>query len=68
MLQTETNTRTVERKILRAAKERFRRRYIDTTFEHGQWWITICDTGAQYSVCDTDTGFDFEEVTHGDNE
>lgn len=67
-LLTEQNTRRVERLVLRAAKRRFHRRYIDATFEHGQWWVTIMATGAQYSVCDsTDPGgFEFEEVTRGD--
>jgi len=71
MLLTETNTRAVERRIRKAAHARFGRRRIQTDFEHGQWWITILDTGAQYSVEDAESGsaidgIDFEQVTEGD--
>ena len=36
--------------------------------EHGQWWVTDRDTGAQWSVMDTAghpsvDGFDFAQVT-----
>lgn len=46
---------------------------IRSHFEHGQWWITDNDTGAQWSVvdCQTETGDDyygFEQVTQGDDE
>lgn len=41
---------------------------IRSDYEHGQWWITDNDTGAQWSVvdCQTETGEDyygFEQVT-----
>jgi hypothetical protein len=37
-------------------------------FEHGQWWITDLESGAQWSVVDATggrsvDGFDFEPVT-----
>lgn len=50
-----------------------RARY-NSDFEHGQWWITDLDTGAQWSVCDAEgteangvfDGFCFERVTEGE--
>ncbi len=70
---TETNTPEMEGRICRAArshKPKLARNLLDlqTDFEHGQWWITNRATGAQWAVCDTDTGFDFEMVTCGDDE
>jgi hypothetical protein len=40
-------------------------------FEHGQWWVTVNGSGAQYSVVDAEgrtavDGFDFEQVTEGE--
>lgn len=71
MLNTETNTPTMERRILRAARAHLGHRRLEADFEHGQWWITDCRTGAQWSVCDatgpgSTEGFDFEQVTEGD--
>lgn len=73
MLNTETNTRTMERRIMRAARARFGRRRLQADYEHGQWWITDLRSGAQWSVCDssgpeptTVNGFSFEQVTRGD--
>jgi hypothetical protein len=42
-------------------------------YEHGQWWITDLETGAQWSVVDCWTDaigdyFGFEQVTAGDDE
>ncbi len=76
MLNTETNTRAMERRVLRAAgKLLFRRRRTRYTadFEHGQWWVTELGTGAQWSVCDAEgagsaLGFCFEQVSQGDDE
>lgn len=68
-LKTETNTPAMERRILRAAREYFgKHRRLDAHFEHGQWWITDCETGAQWSVNDAEgqytvDGFDFDQVT-----
>lgn len=73
MLKTETNTCTMERKVLTAAHKALRRRNINADFEHGQWWITHLPTGAQWSVGDAEgssaiDGFCFEQVTSGDEE
>lgn len=45
----------------------------ETTYEHGQWWITRPATGAQWSVVDASggrsvDGFDFEQVSEGEEE
>jgi predicted cupin superfamily sugar epimerase len=70
-LMTETNTVKMERRVLRAARAKFGRKRFQANFEHGQWWLTILGTGAQYSVvdCQTQAGvdyLDFEQVTAGD--
>jgi len=73
MLKTETNTRTMERRVLRAGRERFGRRSVRAAdFEHGQWWVTLRDY-SQWSVVDAEGGpaiggFDFEQVTRGDSD
>ena len=72
MLKTETNTPKMERRILRAAKEALvpyrARRQLSATFEHGGWWIARRETGARWVVNDScgSTGFDFKQVTPGD--
>lgn len=74
MLKTETNTRTMERRILTAARRSLfpgRRPRLAADFEHGQWWVTNLDSGAQWSVVDaagpgTVDGFDFEQITQGE--
>lgn len=35
-------------------------------FEHGQWHVTCLPCGRQWSVNDTESGFSFEEISHGD--
>lgn len=78
-LKTEINTRTMGKRVIRAARIALchRRKLhgaIQADFEHGQWWITFLGTGAQWSVCDADgtadngvvDGFCFEQVTEGD--
>ena len=72
MLKTETNTPEIEKRALKAFRALFRGRRSRAVFEHGQWWI-ICDDGAQFSVVDSMAGhsvdgFDFEQVTPGDDE
>jgi len=75
-LKTERNTPTIEQRALRAARKALklsRRVRLAADFEHGQWWITNLDTGAQWSVVDADggpavDGFDFEQVTRGDED
>ena len=60
---TVDNAKT-EREIKSAFRDQFGMgNRIQTNFEHGQWWVTDLDTGAQWSVVDSSDGFDFEEVT-----
>lgn len=74
MLKTETNTPEVERQIREAAIKKFGfNTAVQLDFEHGQWWLSIPATGAQYSVVDAEggpaiNGFDFEEVTPPDED
>ena len=74
-LKTEQNTVTMERQVLsvaiRLVQWRSGHRYLSAAFEHGQWWLTCCTCGAQWSVVDaegSDTfkGLAFEEVSGGD--
>ena len=71
-LMTETNTRGMERRVLRAANVRLGRgRAWQADFEHGQWWVTDRRTGAQWSVvdCESRAGvpyLDFEQVSNGE--
>jgi hypothetical protein len=73
MLKTETNTPEMESRILNAFNE-WRpggcHPVASADFEHGQWWVTCGECGAQFSVVDADggaavDGFDFEQVTEG---
>lgn len=67
MLNSETNTPAMERRIKKAALVRFGCE-AKPVFEHGQWWVTFGD-GSQYSVCDAEPGgFYFEQVTAADEE
>jgi len=70
MLNCETNTGAMETRV-RAAFRAWHgiRRGIEfqTDFEHGQWWVTLLRTGAQWSVNDSNRGFVFELVTAGDD-
>lgn len=73
-LNTETCTAEMEQRIEHAFgchAEGIGRKRLGFDFEHGQWWVTDLDTGAQWSVCDAEgddsvDGFDFERVTQGD--
>ena len=70
-LKTETNTRTMERRVRIAARSVLGLGYsVQTDFEHGQWWVTDLKAGRQWSVVDANTlsGFDFEQVTQGEEE
>jgi hypothetical protein len=60
----------MERRVRSAARAVLGRRRLQADYEHGQWWITDLDTGAQWSVhdCSRPAGFDFEQVTRGDEE
>lgn len=66
MLQTEKDTRSVEKSIRSAFRNWSHRRFFNTVFEHGQWWVLVetDDETQTYSVCDANTvsGFDFERV------
>ena len=84
MLKTETNTTAIWKRVLNAFRHSAHRarpgrtgalvvRRITAAFEHGQWWITDLDTGAQWSVNDARggsavDGFDFEQVSRGEEE
>ena len=76
MLACEKNTRTIERRIRAAFVAQSRASWgrrpsrFSADFEHGQWWITVLGSGAQFAVNDanTESGFDFEQVTRGDED
>ena len=75
MLRSETNTQKVRSQIYDAACEILKDNNLQTAFEHGQWWVTVLTTGAQYSVNDADgnsddivNGFCLEEVTRGEED
>ena len=84
MLNTERNTPTMEKRIRTSFRKsqqgyRFgmdgerqpklaRHRKFTCDFEHGQWWVSDLDTGAQWSVCDSGNGFCFEQVTQGEED
>ena len=70
MLNTETNTRKMKQRITDAATGALGLARFQTDFEHGQWWLTDLDSGAQWSVCDAEgqdsiDGFSFEQVSQG---
>lgn len=71
MLNTETNTPAMEKRVLKAAHKALKRHNMTAFFEHGQWWIEHLPSGAQWAVNDASGpsypgGFDFEQVTQGD--
>lgn len=64
-LQSGQNTRAMERKIRRAARELGYRG--DPVFEHGHWWLTLPD-GSIFDVVDAEgpgsfDGFALERVS-----
>jgi hypothetical protein len=74
MLNTETNTPEMEKRIMSAVVRELQlpleHHHMAVNFEHGQWWATCNDCGAQWSVVDAEgpgsiDGFDFEQVTEG---
>jgi hypothetical protein len=74
-LLSEMNTPAIERRVRRAARVRLglTPAAIQTDYEHGQWWVTVLGTGAQYSVVDCQTAagvdyLDFEQVSRGEGE
>lgn len=67
MLPSCESSKTMEKRVLKAAHKHFHKRAgIVPVFEHGHWWIQIgCHT---YDVVDAEGpgtigGFDFEEVS-----
>lgn len=76
-LKSETDTPAMERRVLRAFLDfqnydAAHARQISVDFEHGHWWVTDKPTGAQWSVVDATggasvDGFDFEQVSEGDD-
>ena len=65
--------KTSVRRILRAARAVLGRRGLSAVYEHGQWWVEHRPSGAQWSVVDAEgggsvDGFDFEQVTQGDED
>lgn len=71
MLNCETNTAAMARRVSGAARKSLKLRVLQTDFEHGQWWVTDLRSDAQWSVNDAEgagtvNGFDFEQVTEGD--
>jgi len=71
-MKTEQNTPAMHAKVLAAARQILHKRNIQADFEHGQWWITVLGTSAQYSVVDAEggrsvNGFDLEQVSEGDS-
>ena len=75
-LLTETNTRAVERRVMRAFRSHpimrgWNKRGAHAVFEHGQWYVARGD-GAQFSMVDASggdgcEGLDFERVTDGED-
>jgi hypothetical protein len=73
MLKCEQNTPEMADRVLAAAAAGLDvpQRELEVAFEHGQWWVTRRDDGAQWSVDDAEgpgstDGFGFEQVTIGD--
>ncbi len=71
MLKTEQHTEKIRRQVAAAARKIEPRHHHVPTFEHGQWWTTCLECGAQFSVADAESGtsvngFDLEQVTEGD--
>jgi predicted cupin superfamily sugar epimerase len=56
--------------LLELAADALGDRRLQADFEHGQWWITDLDSGAQWSVndCTGPACFDFEQVTRGEED
>jgi hypothetical protein len=66
-LRSEQNKPAVEREVLKAARAILGRRNLVAIFEHGHWWVEHTPSGAQWDAVDTDRGFDFEQVSAGDD-
>lgn len=69
MLKCETNSPEIEKEICEQFQEEMgQHKRVQADFEHGQWFVTCVDCGAQWSVNDSSDGFDFEEITEGDED
>ncbi len=78
MLNSEKNTPEMDERVraaflasATAAQHGGENANIQTAFEHGHWWVSCVDCGAQWDAVDAEggasvDGFDFEEVTPGD--
>ena len=69
-LPSTINTPAIQKQIHAVAWRRGFRRF-QLHYEHGQWWLTIPRTGAAWSIVDATGGsaihgFDFEQVTQGE--
>jgi hypothetical protein len=70
-VKTEQNTPEIEQRIVWAVSEALGIARFSVDFEHGQWWVTDLDFGAQWSVVDEEPGtdgFGFEQVTQGEED
>lgn len=73
-LKTEINTPEMGERVTEAFEASgIAEGTIQSNFEHGQWWITVLESGAQWSVCDAEggdavDGFCFEQITEGEDE
>lgn len=76
-LKTEIDTPEMQQRVIDAFAASVYAKVPDeetycAVFEHGQWWITCDQTGAQWSVVDATggasiDGFDFERVSEDDD-
>ncbi len=70
-LRSTINDSEIEREILTHAQDDDLGERLTADYEHGQWWVTDLDSGAQWSVVDCesvdgDEYFGFEQVSQGD--
>ena len=69
-----TNTPEIKMKVLSFAnRDLSGEGRLQADFEHGQWYVTDVDSGAQWSVNDAEDKngkffFFFEQITEGDEE
>lgn len=68
-LRCERNTPNMHDAVISDAREALERTNLQADFEHGQWFVTDRETGAQWAVNDAEgCTFDYEQVTQGDDE
>lgn len=66
-LPSQRNTLRMEKAVRGAYQRKFHRR-AEAHFEHGHWWAIDRRSGAMYDAVDTNDGFDFEQVSEGDED